>query len=254
MLYNPVPEGTLTDGFGPRGWVPGLGDLGTHTGQDIKDEPGTPILAAHDGAVKSVWWDSFVDGTPAGGWMVSVQGDDGYETRYAHMLTQCPLPVGTRVTGGLSTLGLVGSTGAATGPHLHFETLRYGAYVDPLPLITKESRMSLTASQKTQLAAAARDAAASKSALDRLYKIVTKPTKRNVDGKPLEYSQGQNATDTNSLARELLIEQHITRAQLDALCVKAGIDPITVAAKGRLTGLTRLSKLLGKRASTPPKA
>lgn len=136
ILANPVPSGTFTDRYGPRGSVPGLGDLGTHTGDDIKAPQGTPILAAHDGVVKAKWFDRFAaSGAGAGGWMISITGDDGLETRYAHMLADSPLRVGQRVTRATTRLGKVGASGAATGPHLHFEVLEDGQYVDPAPYL-----------------------------------------------------------------------------------------------------------------------
>ena len=136
-ITHPLPGGRLTDRFGPRGTVAGLGDLGTHTGQDWASQEGTPIRAAHSGRVLRVWWDAFPNGAGAGGHMVSIIGDDGMETRYAHMMQPSHLPVGSRVIGNTTTVGYVGSTGAATGAHLHFEVLRAGSYVDPLPLITQ---------------------------------------------------------------------------------------------------------------------
>lgn len=135
-LTNPVPSGRFTDPFGDRGWVPGLGWLGFHTGRDIAANTGIPILAAHNGTVTAKWYDRFADGSGAGGWMVKIQGDDGLETRYAHMTAESPLPVGARVVQGRTVVGFVGSSGAATGPHLHFEVLENGVFVNPDPYIT----------------------------------------------------------------------------------------------------------------------
>ena len=134
-IINPVPSGVFTDGFGNRGYVPGVGDMGNHTGQDIAAPGGTPILAAQSGVVLNKWWDAFVGGAPAGGNMVSVRGDDGIEYRYAHMQAQSPLGIGARVTAGVTVVGYVGMTGAANGNHLHFEMLRNGVYIDPLPYL-----------------------------------------------------------------------------------------------------------------------
>lgn len=134
QLVPPV-SGRFTDGFGPRGDVPGLGNLGFHTGQDIAAPPGTPILAAHDGVVSRKWWDAYPGGAGAGGWMIEVRGDDGLCSRYAHMRTASTLSVGARVAGGQSVVGEVGDTGAATAAHLHFEVLRGGEYIDPAPLL-----------------------------------------------------------------------------------------------------------------------
>lgn len=134
-LASPILGAQQTDPFGPRGYVPGLGDLGFHTGQDWSAPAGTPIYAAIDGVVVRKWWDVFAStGAGAGGNMVAIQGQ-GVEIRYAHMLHPSPLLIGARVVAGRTIVGLVGSTGAATGPHLHFELLVNGRYVDPLPHI-----------------------------------------------------------------------------------------------------------------------
>lgn len=130
-LMNPVLSGWKTDAFGPRGTVPGLGDLGFHTGRDIAAPYGTPIVAAHSGTVLAKWYDRFASGAGAGGWMISIRGDDGLETRYAHMAGESPLRVGQRVTAGRTVLGAVGASGAANGAHLHLEVLQNGHFVDP---------------------------------------------------------------------------------------------------------------------------
>lgn len=133
-LSHPLPGGKPTDRFGPRGVVAGIGDLGFHTGQDWAAPQETPILAAHDGVVTRQWFDRYKDGTPAGGNMIEIRGDEGIHTRYAHMLHRSPLAIGQRVTAG-QVIGQVGATGAATGPHLHFEVIVRGTAIDPLPLI-----------------------------------------------------------------------------------------------------------------------
>lgn len=106
------------DVFGPRG--PRF-----HAGVDFPAETGTPVGAARAGHV--------VFAGPSGsGWgnLVVLAHGSGVRTRYAH-LSRIDVRVGARVAGG-STIGLVGATGEATGPHLHFEVLVRGANVDPL--------------------------------------------------------------------------------------------------------------------------
>ena len=68
----------------------------------------------------------------AGGWgnVVMIAHGGGVETLYAH-LSRAIAAVGTRVPAG-RTIGLVGATGDATGPHVHFEVRLRGAAVDPL--------------------------------------------------------------------------------------------------------------------------
>ena len=76
------------------------------------------------------------------GRMVVVQHIGGYQTVYAH-LGKILVPVGAKVDGG-TPLGLVGSSGRSTGPHLHFE-LRYGGRpVDPMKLFKRRYAIRLS--------------------------------------------------------------------------------------------------------------
>jgi murein DD-endopeptidase MepM/ murein hydrolase activator NlpD len=111
----PVPVG---DRFGPRG-------ARFHAGLDFPAATGTAIAAAAAGRV--------VFAGPSGsGWgkLVEITHGQGVRTRYAH-LSRIDVQVGQRIVGG-STVGRVGATGEASGPHLHFEVLVRGANVDPL--------------------------------------------------------------------------------------------------------------------------
>lgn len=106
------------DVFGPRG-------TRFHAGVDFPAASGTPVGAARGGRVVFA-------GSSASGWgnLVVLAHGSGVRTRYAH-LSRIDVRVGARVAGG-STIGLVGTTGESTGPHLHFEVLVRGAAVDPL--------------------------------------------------------------------------------------------------------------------------
>lgn len=99
-----------------------------HTGVDIDAEEGTPILAAGPGTVISADWGLYTEApgnqSDPYGMAVVVRHDFGYKdqalfTIYAHM-SQLLAVVGSHVETG-DVLGLVGDTGATTGPHLHFE-------------------------------------------------------------------------------------------------------------------------------------
>jgi hypothetical protein len=105
------------DGFGPRG------DR-FHAGIDILAGRGTPVGAAAPGRVTFA-------GFAAGGWgnLVVVLHDDGVRTLYAH-LSKVSVHRGELVETD-TRVGLVGATGDATGPHLHFEVRVRGAAVDP---------------------------------------------------------------------------------------------------------------------------
>jgi len=106
------------DGFGPRG-------NRFHAGIDLPAATGTPVLAA--GAGRVTW-----AGLRTGGWgeLVTIAHVDGVRTLYAHLST-IDVQVGEWVAGG-TVIGRVGSTGDATGPHLHFEVRAHGAAIDPL--------------------------------------------------------------------------------------------------------------------------
>jgi hypothetical protein len=106
------------DRFGPRG-------NRFHGGVDLLAAAGTPVLAAAPGRV--TW-----AGPRAGGWgnLVAIAHPDGVRTLYAHLST-ISVRVGEWLSGG-TIVGRVGSTGDATGPHLHFEVRVHGAEVDPL--------------------------------------------------------------------------------------------------------------------------
>jgi Peptidase family M23/Putative peptidoglycan binding domain len=107
----------LGDGFGPRG------DR-FHAGIDLKAAAGSPVAAAAAGRVA---WAGWRDGW---GLLVVVAHADGVRTFYAH-LSRADVAAGDRVAAG-ETIGAVGATGDATGPHLHFEVRVHGAAVDPL--------------------------------------------------------------------------------------------------------------------------
>ena len=113
---RPVPGG-FTDGFGPRG-------NRFHTGLDFPAAQGARVRAAASGRVARVGWD------PAGyGRYVVVRHSRTASTWYAH-LSATAVAVGQRVARG-ARIGSVGSTGSATGPHVHFELRVRGAAVDP---------------------------------------------------------------------------------------------------------------------------
>jgi peptidoglycan hydrolase-like protein with peptidoglycan-binding domain len=113
------------DRFGPRG------DR-FHSGIDIPAPFGTPVAAARAGRVSYA-------GPRAGGWgiEVTIAHGRGVRTIYAH-LSSVAVIVGGQVEQG-ATIGFVGATGYATGPHLHFEVRVRGAAVDPLGALRSAS-------------------------------------------------------------------------------------------------------------------
>lgn len=130
-LVSPIPGAAFSnDGFGPRAPIDtdGDGDYDTgsfHYGQDIDVPAGTPILASAAGVViVSGWIGTY-------GYAVYIDHGDGIVTRYAHMLAPPPVGSGWHVEQG-DRIGFVGSTGASTGAHLHWEIVVNGVCVDPL--------------------------------------------------------------------------------------------------------------------------
>jgi hypothetical protein len=95
-----------------------------HSGVDIAGD-GLEVKAAADGDVKFAGW------TDGGyGNMVKISHEGGYETWYAH-LKEILVKEGQRVIGGETVIGISGSTGKSTGPHLHFELRKDDKPIDP---------------------------------------------------------------------------------------------------------------------------
>jgi len=129
-LLWPLTEGRIVSSFGPRS--------GTfHDGIDIAATEGTPVYAAHSGSV--VYAGNRLSGY---GNLVILRHSSGLTTVYAHN-DRLLVSTGDKVRRG-ENIAEVGSTGHATGPHLHFEVRtrdkqeRYVA-VDPMPLLTGEA-------------------------------------------------------------------------------------------------------------------
>jgi peptidoglycan hydrolase-like protein with peptidoglycan-binding domain len=121
-LLRPV-SGAIGDRFGaPR-------DGGrTHTGIDFPVAAGTRVGAAGVGVTEFAGWNSGGYGN-----LVVIRHRLGYTTWYAHLSTITTWQ-GEQVTGG-TRIGYVGSTGRATGPHLHFELRRNAVPIDPFPYL-----------------------------------------------------------------------------------------------------------------------
>lgn len=115
--------GPITQPFG----VPELGVGAPHTGIDIGQPAGEPVIAAAEGVV------SFTGGNPltSYGYYVIVEHGNGISTLYGHFALPPFVRVGQMVFRG-SLLGLSGSTGFSTGPHVHFEVRVNGVPINPL--------------------------------------------------------------------------------------------------------------------------
>jgi murein DD-endopeptidase MepM/ murein hydrolase activator NlpD len=95
-----------------------------HMGIDIAQPTGTDIIAAQTGTV------TFAGDLGGYGLVVVIEGSDGLETKYAHCDTLL-VSMGQTVTVG-DVIATVGNTGSSTGPHLHFEVVKNGRYLNPI--------------------------------------------------------------------------------------------------------------------------
>jgi len=123
-LRWPVEQAGLSSLFGMR-MHPLEGKRRMHYGVDLAAAPGRVVSAAAAGWVVRAGW------TGGYGLMVEVRHPGDITTRYSHLSAIFCVP-GDEVEAG-RPIGLVGMTGLATGPHLHFEVWRGGEARDPLP-------------------------------------------------------------------------------------------------------------------------
>lgn len=128
-FISPVPAGSsvVTDAYGYR-IHPIYGYYAMHSGVDLASAQGTPIYAIASGNVNVSTY-SNINGN-----YVSISHGNGYGSLYAH-LDYATVSAGDFVTQG-QIIGYMGSTGWATGPHLHFEIHLNGATVNPMNYIS----------------------------------------------------------------------------------------------------------------------
>jgi murein DD-endopeptidase MepM/ murein hydrolase activator NlpD len=127
-------KGWLTAGFGQRR-SPFTGQRQMHEGVDIANTVGTPVIAPADGVVTYTG--------PLGGFGDVVSVDHGHKisTLYAH-LQEHKVSQGQRVRRG-DVIGLVGTTGRVTGPHLHYEIQVNEVAVDPTKYVIDQDAVKL---------------------------------------------------------------------------------------------------------------
>jgi len=122
FLRAPLEFRRISSVFGGREH-PVLGGWRLHKGTDYAADRGTPVRAIGDGVVVRAGWGAGY------GNVVEIRHRNGFVTRYGH-LSRFSVRAGQRVEIG-QTVAYVGSTGLATGPHLHFEVLVDGQQRDP---------------------------------------------------------------------------------------------------------------------------
>ncbi|WP_413102591.1 M23 family metallopeptidase [Streptomyces sp. Inha503] len=128
---TPVDKYSIGAAFGLAGnlWAH------NHSGQDFVVPTGTPVHATHGGVVVKAGPNGAGDG-PAYGNAIVIKHDNATYSQYAH-LSRIDVRIGQSVSTG-QQIGLSGSTGNSTGPHLHFEirtTPNYGSAVEPLKFL-----------------------------------------------------------------------------------------------------------------------
>jgi murein DD-endopeptidase MepM/ murein hydrolase activator NlpD len=132
-LRKPLPGAPdVTSGFGVR-IDPFLGRPAMHTGIDLRDDYGAAVRATAAGRVVTAEW------TGGYGKMVEVDHGNGLASRYAH-LSGLSVSEGQMVEAG-AVIGRIGSTGRATGPHLHYEVRIDDEAIDPLRFLRAGSKL-----------------------------------------------------------------------------------------------------------------
>lgn len=131
QISYPLAHFTITQGFGPTTFAlePPLGPFKHfHTGIDLSAPLGSPVMAAADGVVVAVGHSAIGYGN-----YVIIAHGAGIDTLYGHLL-QTNVTTGQVVTRG-QLIGLEGSTGYSTGPHVHFELRVNDLVTDPMPYL-----------------------------------------------------------------------------------------------------------------------
>jgi murein DD-endopeptidase MepM/ murein hydrolase activator NlpD len=151
LMRIPIEFARLSSTFGMRKH-PVLGRMRAHKGVDYAARTGTPIMAAGDGRVAFVGWKNGY------GRAVIIDHGQGRSTLYGHMSAWGKEKQGQRVSQG-STIGFVGMSGLATGPHLHYEFRINGNQVNPLT-VTMPKPEPLTGAELLRFRAATAPAVA----------------------------------------------------------------------------------------------
>jgi murein DD-endopeptidase MepM/ murein hydrolase activator NlpD len=148
FLRAPVQFSRISSNFNMRRRHPLHNTVRPHRGIDYAAPPGTPVVAAGEGRVVRVESNHYASGN-----YVVLQHGETYQTKYLHLSRFARgMRTGRRVDQG-DVIGYVGSTGWATGPHLHYEFLVHGVHRNPrtvdlpkaLPIVEEERTRFLAA-------------------------------------------------------------------------------------------------------------
>ncbi|MBM76738.1 MAG: hypothetical protein CMK59_15125 [Proteobacteria bacterium] len=124
FLRSPLPFSRVTSGFNPKRFHPISKKVRPHNGTDFGAPTGTPVRAVADGTV------TFAGTNGGHGKFVKITHQSPYKTSYSH-LSKILVRKGQRVKQG-DLIGKVGTTGASTGPHLHYQVWKNNKYVDAM--------------------------------------------------------------------------------------------------------------------------
>jgi len=144
FIRSPVPVGRVSSTFSNKRLHPVLGIVRPHLGVDLAAPRGTPVMAAADGKIAFM-------GTNGGfGKLIVIAHGGDYKTYYGHLSGyKDGLRVGSSVNQ-KQIVGFIGSTGLATGPHLHYSLQHKGVFKNPFS-IKFQPRITLQGHQLTGL-------------------------------------------------------------------------------------------------------
>ncbi|WP_231759335.1 peptidoglycan DD-metalloendopeptidase family protein [Microbulbifer elongatus] len=140
FIRTPVDIGRISSHFNPRRLHPIFKTRRPHNGTDYAAPRGTPVYSAGDGRVIKAGY------SKANGNYVFIQHGERYITRYLHLHKRA-VKRGQRVKQ-RQVIGTVGSTGYATGPHLHYEFLVDGRHRNPATIVRKLPKAKAVASSE----------------------------------------------------------------------------------------------------------
>ena len=148
FLNSPLPFTRVSSGFGMR-FHPISGQAKPHLGVDFAAPIGTPVRTIGDGVVNFAGWQRGY------GNIIEITHRNGKSTKYAH-LSRIDVRKGQRVDQG-DFIGLVGTTGSSTGPHLHLEFIDHGEHLDPLAVTRESESIGIPAQFRATFAATAKE-------------------------------------------------------------------------------------------------
>lgn len=208
--------------FSPFGWR----RRRNHTGVDLPLPTGTPVYAAFDGKVRCSMYNRGY------GNVVVIRHASGLETTYAHLSAR-KVEAGEYVSAG-DVIGLGGSTGRSTGPHLHFETRYEGYAFDPQWLIDFETgtlRHGWFVLKRKYLSNTSRYYPESEDEEEEIYK-----------------TEEEERAEAERIAKEMAAAKYHTIQSGDTLLGLAAKYHTTVAAICKLNGITPSTTLrIGKK-------